>query len=167
MTKLPGDVEIRDMVQSDVTAVGRVFARLVPDEEARTWKRRLGELLGAARRDVVALVAAAAGGRVVGYLVGEVRAWEFGSRPAGWIFAVGVDPDHGGMGLGRRLRDEAVRRFGALGVRAIRTMVRKDNVRVLRFFRDAGFTAGPFMELELELPLPGGDDGKTRGGARS
>ena len=33
------------------------------------------------------LVAESAERRVVGFIIGEIRAWEFGSPPCGWIFA--------------------------------------------------------------------------------
>src|SRR6188768_3674399 len=29
-------------------------------------------------------------GRVVGFVIGEVRDWEFGSPPCGWVFAIDV-----------------------------------------------------------------------------
>jgi GNAT superfamily N-acetyltransferase len=42
-------------------------------------------------------------GRIEGFIVGEVRAWEFGSTPAGWVFAVQVRPGRRVQGLGSRL----------------------------------------------------------------
>ena len=30
---------------------------------------------------------------VQGYVVGEVRDWEFGSAPCGWVFGIGVRPE--------------------------------------------------------------------------
>ena len=36
--------------------------------------------------------------------------------------------------------------------RSVRTMVRRDDIRVLRFFRNAGFAHGPYTELEMEVP---------------
>ena len=98
----------------------------------------------------MALVATA-DDQVVGYLVGEVRSWEFGSPPAGWVIGLGVGRDYQGDGVGRVLLQAALARFGAAGVKAVRTMVRRDDVGVLRFFRGSGFAAGPYTELELEL----------------
>ena len=28
--------------------------------------------------------------RVLGFIIGEIRAWEFGSTPCGWVFALSV-----------------------------------------------------------------------------
>ena len=35
---------------------------------------------------------------LLGFIVGEVRIWEFGSEPCGWVFAFSVDPDTGFRG---------------------------------------------------------------------
>ena len=37
-----------------------------------------------------------------GFIVGEVRAWEFGSAPCGWIFALSVEPAARLRGVGAR-----------------------------------------------------------------
>jgi len=89
--------------------------------------------------------------RVVGYVLGQVRSFEFGSDPCGWIFAIGVHPRRARRGVASRLYGEARRRFEALGVTLVRTMVRRDDVRVLTFFRNQGFVAGPYVELECTL----------------
>lgn len=145
------EIAIRDMTDGDLAAVARIERTHTPAGRTRSPRRmreRLDELLRDARR-VVALVGVSPRGRVVGYLVGDVRSWEFGSEPAGWIFAIGVEPQVERHGLGRQLVDVAARRFAALGVGTVRTMVHKDDVPVLRFFRSRGFTAGPYLELEL------------------
>ncbi len=41
--------------------------------------------------------------KVVGFLIGEVRDWEFGSPPCGWVFAINVDPSARQGGIGTRL----------------------------------------------------------------
>ena len=91
------------------------------------------------------------GARLSGYLLGDVRAFEFGSAPCGWIFAVGVDPDQAHHGIGSALAAEAGRRFGRAGVSTVRTMVRRNDVSMLAFFRSNGFVGGSFTQLELGL----------------
>lgn len=146
-------VRVRTMQADDRAAVERIYkAHVAPGrrQPRRALLARIDEALAAAER-AVALVAVDEGDRVAGYLVGDVRSWEFGSEPAGWIFAIGVDPRAGRQGLGGLLVDEARRRFAALGLRTVRTMVRRDDVPVLRFFRGEHFSAGPYLELELPL----------------
>jgi len=90
-------------------------------------------------------------GRPAGYLLGEVRAFEFGSEPCGWIFGVGVDPERLRAGVAGLLLAEARRRFRDTGVTTVRTMVRRNDVPVLSFFRSQGFVGGSFTQLEESL----------------
>jgi ribosomal protein S18 acetylase RimI-like enzyme len=144
---------VRVMEADDRAAVERIYGAHVAPElrrPRRALRARIDEAIAAGER-AVALVGVDARDRVAGYLVGDVRSWEFGSEPAGWIFAIGVDPRSGRQGLGRRLFDEARRRFAALGVASVRTMVKSDDMAVLRFFRSVHFSAGRYLELELGL----------------
>jgi GNAT superfamily N-acetyltransferase len=90
-------------------------------------------------------------GGLEGYLLGEVRAFEFGSKPCGWIFALGVRPESTRKGRASALIEEARRRFHALGIGALRTMVARTDVRFLSLFRRHGFVGGPFVQLELDI----------------
>jgi ribosomal protein S18 acetylase RimI-like enzyme len=102
-------------------------------------------------------LAATDGQRLRGYLFGEQRAFEFGSKPCGWIFAVGVHRDAVRSGVASALLEEACSLFRALGVSAVRTMVPRTDVPFLSFFRRNGFVGGPFVQLELGLSSSGDD----------
>jgi GNAT superfamily N-acetyltransferase len=41
--------------------------------------------------------------RVLGFIIGEIRAWEFGSTPCGWVFALSVEPEMRLHGIGNAL----------------------------------------------------------------
>ena len=88
---------------------------------------------------------------VVGFILGEVRAWEFGSEPCGWVFAFSVDPDSRLQGVGEHLFQAMCDRFKAVGMKTMRTMVGRDNQLHMAFFRSEGMTAGPYIQLEMEL----------------
>ena len=94
---------------------------------------------------------ATAGARVVGFVIGEVRDWEFGSPPCGWVFAIDVDPQARQQGVGTLLLSAMRQRFERVGVRTLRTMLASDNHLILSFFRSQGMMAGPFIPLEMEL----------------
>jgi len=91
------------------------------------------------------------GGRVIGFIVGEVRAWEFGSPPCGWVFAINVDPEFRERGVGTLLLDDISRRFKAAGVDTLRTMHARRDTLNLAFFRSQGLTAGSYIQLEKKL----------------
>jgi len=94
---------------------------------------------------------ARAHGRVVGFVIGEVRDWEFGSPPCGWVFAIDVDPQARLGGIGTRLLEAISERFRRVGVRKLRTMLARDNTLILSFFRSQGMMAGPLVSLEMDL----------------
>jgi ribosomal protein S18 acetylase RimI-like enzyme len=90
-------------------------------------------------------------GRFVGFIIGEVRAWEFGSPPCGWVFAIGVEPEMRVSSVGSRLMETVCERFKAAGVEKVRTMLARDDKLVMSFFRSQGMMAGPFIQLEKTL----------------
>jgi len=94
---------------------------------------------------------AEAGGRVEGYVVGEVRDWEFGSPPCGWVFAIGVRPDARLGGIGTHLLDALREGFRRQGVKQLRTLLARDNALILSFFRSQGMMAGRFIPLEMDI----------------
>ena len=85
---------------------------------------------------------------LLGFIVGEVRAWEFGSRPCGWIFAIGVSPDYRVQGIGEKLFDAICKAFHKDCANSIRTMNARKDQLTMSFFRAQGMMGGPFFELE-------------------
>lgn len=88
---------------------------------------------------------------IAGFIIGEVRTWEFGSATCGWVFAISVDPSSRLSGIGTALFDTISQSFEKLGVYTIRTMVSRNNHELLSFFRSEGLTSGPYLQLEKEL----------------
>jgi len=91
------------------------------------------------------------GAPILGFIAGEVRAWEFGSGPCGWVLALSVDPDERLRGIGHGLFEAMCEEFKTAGVGKMRTMVARDNRLHLSFFRGEGMMAGPYFQLEKEL----------------
>jgi len=139
---------VRRLRADDLTAVVALDAHLTGDTKEGYWKGVFERFL---REERCIGFAATEGGQLKGYLFGELRAFEFGSKPCGWIFAVGVQQDAGRSGVASALLAEARRRFRVLGVDSIRTMVPRTTVPLLSFFRRHGFVGGPFVQLELSL----------------
>jgi len=91
------------------------------------------------------------GPRMLGFIVGEVRAWEFGSEPCGWVLTLSVEPRARLHGIGQALFDAISIEFKRAGVGKMRTMVARDNRLHLLFFRSEGMMAGPYIQLEKEI----------------
>lgn len=87
-------------------------------------------------------------GRLVGFILADVRPWEFGARdPVGWIIAVGVDPKWKGHRLGRRLGERVFEEFRRLGVVHMCTLVEPGS-ELTRYFESMGFRASRRVVLE-------------------
>ena len=89
--------------------------------------------------------------KVQGYIVGEVRDWEFGSAPCGWVFGIGVRREARLRGAGAELLEAMCEAFRSRGVDKVRTLLARDNSLVLAFFRSQGMMAAPFIALERDL----------------
>ena len=147
-------VRIRSLAPGDLDEVVRIDALHTGEEKPEYWSEKLISFLGAGKGHVGLAAEATphkAGTPLAGYLLGETRAFEFGSMKCGWIFAVGVNPEAARRGVATLLLEEARRQFLAAGVLTVRTMVRRNDVPVLSFFRSGGFVGGPFVQLEQRL----------------
>jgi len=141
---------VRPVRRRDLEQVIAIDATVTGLEKRRYWRsvyRRYGEADQAGRNFLVA----EGGGRVVGFVIGEVRDWEFGSPPCGWVFAIDVTPDSRMAGVGTRLLQTICANFRRAGVRKVRTLLARDNTLILSFFRSQGMMAGPFIPLEMDL----------------
>lgn len=140
---------IRAATADDLPAVIALDAEITKLPKPEYW-RDLFDRYGSRTRDRCFLVAEAEG-HLTGFIIGEVRAWEFGSPPCGWVFAINVDPQTRLDGVGTALFEAICQRFRAAGMTKVRTMLARDNSLVLSFFRSQGMMAGPFMQLEKDL----------------
>ena len=86
-----------------------------------------------------------------GFIVGETRAWEFGSQPCGWVLTILVRPEFQGRGIGEKLFEAICESMKNEGVSTVRTMIAREDNLNMSFFRSQGMMAGPFIELEMSF----------------
>ena len=143
-------VRVRPLKASDLAAVSQIERRITGSRRTGTLARNLRKRL--AQPDRGSCLAAVEAGRVVGFIVGEIRPWEFGEeREVGWILVVGVDPDYQGKGVGGMLGASLLRHFRAKGVRRAKTLAEWDAGDVIAYFRTLGFARGSAVALEADL----------------
>jgi ribosomal protein S18 acetylase RimI-like enzyme len=141
--------EIRAARRADLAQVIAIDAGITGLSKPAYWAGILRRY-GTRQRQRYFLVALAEHA-VQGYIVGEVRDWEFGSPPCGWVFGIGVRPDARLAGVGARLLEAICARFRRAGVGTVRTLLARDNALVLAFFRSQGMMAAPFIPLQMDL----------------
>jgi ribosomal protein S18 acetylase RimI-like enzyme len=145
-------VKIRALDTADIGDVVAIDEKISGEYRPDVWDRRIAYYL---RRDPDAALVAEAGGQVVGFMLGEVRAGEFGlEEPTGWIEVLGVDPSFRGKAIGRRLADAMLEHFRSVDVAAVRTLVDEKAGDIAGFFASLGFepaTLRPFVKSLRQL----------------
>jgi len=141
-------IKIRSAVEADLDRVTEIDVKNTGLEKAVYWRDMFNRYGG---RDGRFFLIAEHGGETCGFIIGEVRAWEFGSPPCGWIFAIGVDPDARLKKTGSQLFAAICQRLKDSGVDQVRTMLARDDSLNMAFFRSQGMMGGPFIQLEMPL----------------
>ncbi len=144
------EVAIRPVEAADLDGVIALDAAITGIAKPDYWYE-LFHRYGTRGRQQRFFFVAVAEGAVVGYILGEVRDWEFGQPPCGWVFGIGVRPDGRLAGVGARLLAAILAGFRRAGVTKVRTLTSRENNLVLSFFRSQGMMAAPFIPLELDL----------------
>lgn len=144
------EIVVRPVRRGDLEQVIAIDAQVTGLEKPAYW-RAVHRRYGTAGEQQRQFLVAVAGRRVVGFVIGEVRDWEFGSPPCGWVFAISVDPQARQAGVGTRLLQALSAAFRRAGVRKMRTMLSRDNTLILSFFRSHGMMAGSLIPLEMDL----------------
>jgi ribosomal protein S18 acetylase RimI-like enzyme len=143
------DVVVRPAEASDLSTIVALDTEATGLAKASYWKDRFAWYAGVHRERFFLI--AEHDEEPVGFIVGEVRAWEFGSPPSGWVFAINVKAEERLHGLGTVLFDALCARFRKAGAKHVRTMLAKDAQVIMSFFRSQGMMAGPFIQLEKRL----------------
>jgi len=150
------DFEIRVAKAVDIAAVSGLDAAITGIAKPEYWNDMFARY--GMREKRYFLVTENTDGDIIGFIIGEVRAWEFGSPPSGWIFALGVDPNARLNKVGSRMFDTICDCLARDGVGKVRTMLAREDELNMTFFRSQGMMGGPF--IELEMPLPGHPSGE-------
>jgi ribosomal protein S18 acetylase RimI-like enzyme len=145
-----GELRVRPAEIADLDQVIAIDAEITGKEKTDYWYE-LFYRYGAGRSRQRLFLVAESGGEIHGFIIGEVRDWEFGSRPCGWVFGINVRPGSRLGGIATRLLEAICDGFRRAGVDKVRTLVARDNSLVLSFFRSQAMMAAPFIPLEKDL----------------
>ena len=142
-------VRIRPLDELDISGIVRIDEKISGIYRPEIWE---GRVMYYTRRDPGASQVAEAGKKVVGFMLGDLRAGEFGlEEPSGWVERFGIDPDFRGQDLGRRMFEAIRAHFAAGGATSVRTLVDTNDESVAGFLKALGFTPAPLQALEMRL----------------
>jgi ribosomal protein S18 acetylase RimI-like enzyme len=147
---LARDIEIRPAGAKDIPSIAKLDEMETGQPKKEYWEQ-LYTLFSRNHAEHRAFLVAEFEGRVVGFITGETRAFEFGAERCGWVFAVQVEPDMRVHNVGTRLFDEICKIFARAGVEKVRTLIERDNHLIMAFFRSQGMMVGRYIEMEKDL----------------
>ena len=91
-------------------------------------------------------------GKMVGFIFGEIKIWEFGrGEKTGWIKVLGVDREYQGMGVGQKLGEMLLSHFKKKNVKKVRTLVDWYEGDLISYFKSLGFNMLSMVPLEKEI----------------
>jgi len=142
MSAVAEQIRIRSLSELDIARITAIDERLTGVYRPEIWERR----------DPDASQVAELSGKVVGFMLADIRGGEFGlEETSGWIERFGVDPDFQGRSLGRKLFEAVVEQMKSQGALTVRTLVEKSDSDLASFLRAVGFKDAPLAALEIRI----------------
>ena len=149
MAQVESPCRVRPLDELDIGSVVQIDERITGIYRPEVWEQRIAYYL---RRDPDASQVVEIGGKVIGFMLGDIRAGEFGlEQPSGWVERFGIDPDFRGRDLGTRMFEAMVSHFRGRGVTTVRTLVDREDAGVAGFLGALGFKPSALQALELQL----------------
>ena len=144
-----GTATVRSLDELDIESICRIDEKISGTYRPDVWEHRVMYYI---RRDPGASQVAVVDGKVVGFMLADLRAGEFGlEEPSGWIERFGVDPDHRGRDLAKQMFEAISAYFLKEGAHTVRTLVDTREQGVSGFLNALGFQ--PSRMRALERPL--------------
>jgi ribosomal protein S18 acetylase RimI-like enzyme len=149
MTATSTAVTIRPLDETDLGELVAIDEAITGTYRPRIWDDRVAYYM---RRDPEGSFVATVEGKIVGFMLGEVRSFEFGMHePSGWIEVIGVDPQFRNHAVGRQLAEAMFGHFRAGGATSVRTMVDESMQGIAQFFSALGFAPEPMRPFVKKL----------------
>jgi ribosomal protein S18 acetylase RimI-like enzyme len=144
-------VRIRPADRADIGDIIDIDAEATGLRKVDYWHELFARYGSARGRQQRFFLVALRDERIVGFIVGETRDWEFGSPPCGWVFGISVRRTERESGVASQLLAAICEDFRRTGVTKVRTLLARDDHLVMAFFRSQDMMAAPFIALERDL----------------
>lgn len=139
---------IRSLDATDVDAIRRIDRHFSGRDRSDYLEQKIDEALK--QSGIRVSLVAEADGLVVGFIMARLDYGEFGlTATTALIDTIGVDP--GSRGAGSALLGQLFANLGSLRVDGVRTLLRWDDVDMIRFLAKSGFQPAPRLALRCVL----------------
>jgi flavin-dependent dehydrogenase/ribosomal protein S18 acetylase RimI-like enzyme len=152
------DFVVRRMTVRDIDEVLRIDEKITGKPHSAYYQTKAAAYI--ARAPEYCLVAEHRD-RVIGFVLGDVRGWEFAAELSGWLEIIGIDPDYHGQGVSLALMNRLCEGFRRAGVVVVNTMVNWNDGDLIDYFQANGFDRGEYVNLvkRLDEGMNGRDEG--------
>lgn len=146
--KSKGAVRIKTFTEAHIGDALRIARAYASEGSVEYWEERFKDYL---KRYPVGCLIAEVDGKNVGFIISEVRGWQFNlPEPVGWIETLGIDRGYTKRGVGAQLVQHLLNHFKTIGIAKVNTAVRWTAADLLGLYGALGFGRGEFISLEKE-----------------
>jgi ribosomal protein S18 acetylase RimI-like enzyme len=140
------------MKADDFDAVVGIDEKVLKTARPEYYEMKFEKLFRSKDYIPTSLVAQEVGGKVVGFVMGELFLGEYGIfQEVATLDTIGVDPDCQQKGIGKQLIEELMDHLRELGVQKIHTLVDWNDSKLVEFFRANEFTPSKTINLERSI----------------
>jgi GNAT superfamily N-acetyltransferase/biotin operon repressor len=155
-TDVSKNVTIRFLGMDDLEDILRIQEKIIKEQKSNSLDRLVSlkdtTVFRLQHGDPLLNLGAEIDGKLVGFVLGEVRRWEFGrGELTGWILILGVDSEYQGIGVGRKLGSTILDHFRKKNVEKVRTLVEWFEGDLISYFKSLGFNLLNMLPLEKEI----------------
>jgi N-acetylglutamate synthase-like GNAT family acetyltransferase len=142
---------MRVLKRDDLKAVIAIDALVSKQQRDEYYERKFASILNSSH-NVNSSIVCEIGGRVVGFVMGDVYFGEFGiPETNATIDTIGVHPDFTNRGVASEMLDQFMMNMKAAGVRKVYTLVNWDNFGLEKFFAHHKFSPSKRVNLECTV----------------
>lgn len=153
---LPRNVELELLEPEDIETILEIASSI---KEASNSERDDGylqnlekELRKRINENQGLCIGAFAEDKLVGYIIGDEKSWEFGrGKKVGWIRVLGVVPEYQNRKIGKMLVQELLNRFKERGVEKAETIIDWTRSDLVPFFKTIGFKMSGSIVLDKKI----------------
>lgn len=143
-------VPVRSMTEADLEALIAIDHRATGKDRSAYYQRKQREAMY--ETGIRVSLVAELDGHPVGFIMARVDYGEFGhTDPQAVMDTIGVDPGYRGRGVGRALMSQLIANLASLRVDHIRTQLDWNDVGLISYLDNVGFTPAQCVVLSRKL----------------
>ena len=143
---------MRVLKMSDLDAIVAIDEKVSKQNRREFYARKIATITDP-ERSINTSIVAETGGKVVGFIMGDVYFGEFGiPETSATIDSLGIDPSIQNKGLASELLDQFMMNMKVAGVNKVYTMVNWDDFALEKFFARNKFVPSKRINLEFQMP---------------